>query len=470
MILPFRFIAIFLLLLGLRGRAATPVMDDPANTPPNFPRGIPVGKTLVFPITAAADAEGFPLSFKVTSSNPKVIARVKTGNPKLRLAVSYGSGQSGVMEFLLFRDWAPTTAAFIGGFAQAGFYDGVKFHRVAKDFIIQAGDPLGTGMGGPGMTDDDFTTAFKFDNEAEPGLIFAGIGQLAMANADPGFKRNGIDPQTGVPDPAYNSSTGYPQGYRFGGSNGSQFFVTTSLPRFLDFKHTIFGQLIRGWSTLAAINNVETQLNSSGEKSSPVQPVTITSATVEDDNHDAVLMLSATAMVPEGATITVTGDDGNGQSTTKTFIIPVVADTHNDPPLIRPMAPRVVAQATQVNMPLEIVDLESDYLFQNHFLLDSGALSTSQGMTAAVLGQPGFSGPVRLALDTRQFSVAAGTDDNPVTRTFVDVAIGDRAIVADDVTVRHAPGAFTGMVARFQDPDPCGDAGDLRHRDDNQLG
>ena len=102
-----------LLCLATTAFAAAPVMDNPATSPPNFPRSIPVGKTLIFPLTAEPDFEGHALEYKVTSSNPRVIARVKTGNPLLRLAVSYDGGQTGEMQFILFRDWAPKTTDFM---------------------------------------------------------------------------------------------------------------------------------------------------------------------------------------------------------------------------------------------------------------------------------------------------------------------------------------------------------------------
>jgi hypothetical protein len=267
------------------------------------------------------------------------------------------------------------------------------------------------------MTGGNPATAFKYDNEVQPGLLFTGRGQLAMANGDPPFFRNGINPNTGLPDANYNSFTGYPFGYDFSGSNGSQFFVTTSQPRFLDFKHTIFGQMVRGWQTLTDLNNVTTTTNPSGENSLPTQDITITSATVEADDHDAVLMLGAIGSVPgpSGATITVTADDGHGHATTPlTFVVTADADGTNDPPLIVGSAPQVVPQETQLSIPLQVVDLEHDYLFYQHFLLDNGARSTTSGPVAAVLGDAGFSGGVRLGVDGRG-RAATGSGDAGVS-------------------------------------------------------
>jgi hypothetical protein len=108
-----------------------PVLDAPISASGEVqkvaPR-VPVGKTLLIPLTAT-DADGDSLSYTVKSSNRSIIARVKTGNPFLRLSISYaGSGASpsfsGDMVFQLFRDWTPRTADFIAGFAQSGFYEG----------------------------------------------------------------------------------------------------------------------------------------------------------------------------------------------------------------------------------------------------------------------------------------------------------------------------------------------------------
>jgi cyclophilin family peptidyl-prolyl cis-trans isomerase len=180
---------------------------------------VPVAKTTVVPINASQPG-GRPLTYTVTSSNPKIMARVKTGNPYLKLTVSYAgdtnaAGFRGEMLLQLFRDMAPMTVGNIAGLAQAGFYDGLHFHRIVPGFVLQGGDPNSRdlthpelwGQGGPGFT---------FDNEFNPSLIFTGRGQLAMANS-------------GMP--------------LLSATNGSQFFITTASPRHLDFKHTVFGQL-----------------------------------------------------------------------------------------------------------------------------------------------------------------------------------------------------------------------------------
>ncbi|AKV55309.1 peptidyl-prolyl cis-trans isomerase [Bifidobacterium actinocoloniiforme DSM 22766] len=128
----------------------------------------------------------------------------------------------------LFDDKAPQTVENFLGLAsgskewkdpitgetrQDPFYNGLTFHRIIKDFMIQGGCPLGTGTGGPG---------YEFDDEIDPSLNFAEPYKLAMANA--GLRR---DPRTG----------------RAHGTNGSQFFITSVPTPWLDGHHTIFGQV-----------------------------------------------------------------------------------------------------------------------------------------------------------------------------------------------------------------------------------
>lgn len=416
-----------------------PVIDDPV---PAVNKGVvpqfPVGKTLMFPITAVdSDAED-SLTYKVSSNNPKILVRVKTGNPSMRMTVNYGAAQPGEFDFLLFREWTPVTAGFIGGFAQSGFFDNVKFHRVIKNFVIQGGDPLGSGQGGPGMVGGVPSTAFKFESEFLPGLLFTGKGQLAMANS------------------------GYASDYS--ATNGSQFFVTleqlhvpTAVHQLsLDFKHSIFGQMLRGWDALDAIANLPTDGNGV-----PTPDVVITSATVVPNHRDAVLMISATGRVPASApaTITVTADDGHGGTSTKTFTVSTVDDAYNSPPVVLNVPPQTALKETQHNFALQSFDLEADYLFLNHGLLglsSTNAASTSAGFTAAVLGNAGFEGQVRMGLEISQYNAGQAASEAPIVQSVALIGIGDKPLRTEPVTVKGAPTvAFTGVVARFKDLDPA---------------
>src|SRR5215204_4441761 len=136
----------------------------------------------------------------------------------------------------LFDDDAPKTVDNFRKLAEDGFYDGLIFHRVIPDFMIQGGCPEGTGTGGPGYTFEDEINAHKVVR-----------GALAMANAGPN-------------------------------TNGSQFFiVTTEEAPWLDGKHTVFGQVTEGMDSVDAIEAVET-----GAQDRPADPVVIERVEVDE--------------------------------------------------------------------------------------------------------------------------------------------------------------------------------------------
>ena len=113
----------------------------------------------------------------------------------------------------LHADKAPQTVNNFVVLAQDGFYNGVKFHRVIADFMVQGGDPTGSGRGGPG---------YNFNDEFHPDLVHDGPGVLSMANAGPN-------------------------------SNGSQFFITHVATNWLDNKHAVFGKVRSGQDVVDAI-------------------------------------------------------------------------------------------------------------------------------------------------------------------------------------------------------------------------
>ncbi|MBN1870066.1 MAG: peptidylprolyl isomerase [Candidatus Omnitrophica bacterium] len=125
----------------------------------------------------------------------------------------------GKIELQLFTEIAPKTCENFIGLVEKGYYDGIIFHRVIKDFMIQGGDPTGTGMGGESLWGGNF------EDEVTPDLAFDREGLLAMANAGPN-------------------------------TNGSQFFITTVLTPWLNMKHTIFGEVISGYDIVKKIENV----------------------------------------------------------------------------------------------------------------------------------------------------------------------------------------------------------------------
>jgi cyclophilin family peptidyl-prolyl cis-trans isomerase len=142
----------------------------------------------------------------------------------------------GAIAVELFDEDAPKTVDNFMKLARDGFYDGVIFHRVIPDFMIQGGDPTGTGSGGPGYTFEDEINDHKVER-----------GALAMANAGPD-------------------------------TNGSQFFVvTTQAAPWLDGKHTVFGRVTEGMDVVDGISEVET-----GANDKPREPVTIERVELSD--------------------------------------------------------------------------------------------------------------------------------------------------------------------------------------------
>ena len=142
----------------------------------------------------------------------------------------------GTFKVELFNDKAPVTTGNFMKLVDQGFYDGLIFHRIIKDFMIQGGCPHGTGRGGPGYTiPDEFHPSLKHDDK----------GMLSMANAGP--------------------NTG-----------GSQFFITVVPTPWLDNHHAIFGKVVEGYDVVESISKMKT-----GRNDKPIQDVVIKSITIK---------------------------------------------------------------------------------------------------------------------------------------------------------------------------------------------
>jgi cyclophilin family peptidyl-prolyl cis-trans isomerase len=145
----------------------------------------------------------------------------------------------GNIELELFSKEAPKTVENFVTLAKKGYYKGIIFHRVIKGFMIQGGDPTGTGRGG------ESAWGSKFNDEIVPGLVFDKEGILAMANSGPN-------------------------------TNGSQFFITLAPQPHLNGGYTIFGKVIKGMDVVKAIGNVKT-----GQGDRPVKPVVMKEVLIE---------------------------------------------------------------------------------------------------------------------------------------------------------------------------------------------
>lgn len=167
----------------------------------------------------------------------ELYATIKTNRGDIKIRLFPNHAPKTVANFVELsqgtREWVdPRT----GERTTARLYDGTVFHRVISGFMIQGGDPLGTGTGGPG---------YRFADEFHPDLAFSKPYLLAMANAGPG-------------------------------TNGSQFFITVGLTPHLNNRHTIFGEVVAGSDVVDTIANTKTDL-----RDRPVEDVVIESVEVE---------------------------------------------------------------------------------------------------------------------------------------------------------------------------------------------
>ncbi len=151
----------------------------------------------------------------------------------------------GLIEIELFPEKAPKTVENFVGLAINKYYNGIIFHRVIKDFMIQGGDPTGTGRGGESYF------GHPFEDEFHPELNHNSAGILSMANAGPG-------------------------------TNGSQFFITLAPTPWLNGKHSVFGKVIGGLDVVFNIGNVET----SKPFDTPIKNIVMENITIEKRNKN----------------------------------------------------------------------------------------------------------------------------------------------------------------------------------------
>jgi cyclophilin family peptidyl-prolyl cis-trans isomerase len=187
------------------------------------------------------------MSLCCLSCKPKVLQSTQDGASVAQLLdlngreklVSVVETNKGTIELELYTKETPKTVENFISLSAKGYYNGLTFHRVIKNFMIQGGDPTGTGEGGECIFgkyfDDEIVRKFHFD---DPGV-------LAMANKGPN-------------------------------TNGSQFFITTNAAPWLDGRHTIFGKVIGGMNVLFEMNNVKTDNNDK-----PIEAITIQKIIIE---------------------------------------------------------------------------------------------------------------------------------------------------------------------------------------------
>ncbi len=260
-----------------------------------------------------SDPDGDPLTYAAFSRDSFLVStEIPTDNRSLRIDVE-GFGE---MIFQLFEDRVPRATEQIITLATENFYDGVIFHRVVDDFVIQGGDPTGTGTGGSRLGD--------FDDQFNVALQHNRTGLLSMAKS--------LDD-----------------------TNDSQFFITEGPARFLDSQHSIFGVLVEGEAVREAISEVPV-----GIANRPITDVTMTNVEVFVDQENGALLLSAPAGVTGDTVITVEVSDGQGGMISRSFNVKVSRDTIDSPPFLNDIPPITLSAGGTTSFTLTSQDVEGD--------------------------------------------------------------------------------------------------------------
>lgn len=330
------------------------------------------GSPLFLALNGSSTTNG-ALTYTVTSSNPSLVnAFLTSGNRSAKISVQ----NFGDMTFELFENYVPdVTSHFIalasgnGPGLSGPFYNGVTFHRVINNFVIQGGDPTGTGGGGSPLGD--------FDDQFNVDLQHNRTGLLSMAKS--------LDD-----------------------TNDSQFFITEGAARHLDFQHSIFGLLTSGESVRDAISNVAT--NSAGK---PNTDVVISSVSIFNDLQHRVLGLKAANGASGEADITVTVSDGSGTNATRTFHVVVTPDSVNGRPFLQPVNSPTITAGAAGSFQISGVDVEGDAIYYDAFNTGSVNYTLSVDHTTGVVTvtpPTGFVGTLQVQVGVRAPSeVPAGT-------------------------------------------------------------
>lgn len=349
----------------------TPYLSEISST------NVGIGSPLHVPIDAYSPT-GRPLTVTVTSSNPNVIeASVLSNNRSMQIKTDFGE-----MVFELFEDKAPRATGQVVQLAQSNFYDGITFHRIISNFMIQGGDPTGTGTSGSTLPD--------FDDQYHLDLQHNRSGVLSYAKA-------GDD------------------------TNNSQFFITAGPTRHLDFNHSVFGQLVEGNEVRQAISQTAT-----GTGDRPVNPVVIRDATIFEDLENAMLLLRPVGAAGGTSTITVLVSDGQGNQTSRSFLATVAADVANGRPFLNDVPLLQATAGLPLKYSLSSQDKESDVVFYAGAVFGEVAydleVDSSTGLVTFT-APAGFVGEMEFLVGVRQEAPANSSNvwDTQVVKVQVDL-------------------------------------------------
>jgi cyclophilin family peptidyl-prolyl cis-trans isomerase len=361
---------------------------------------VPGGKSVLVPLTGV-DSGGQPITYTFNSSNPAVqLSLVSSASKSIKLDVT-GTDKnnqpfSGTLILHLFEDLAPETTARIEQLVSQGYYNNLLFHRVLDGFVAQTG-----------QTNGGLDTGVKLDDEFDASLTYVSPGLLGLARqtahdtGDAEFFITAVD-----------------------GAGTTAPITLANDPQFLTFRYTIFGQLVSGFDTFEKIMTAQVQDNGANETSSPVDSITVTSATLIEDTQDAVLRVFAPASFNgNSATITVTATNQTGQSTQKTFGASAVTNTTVDPPFLGPVSNQTTTSPTPANFTLTSTDTSGGGVT---YKITTPSFGTPSNVTVNInqaTGQvsltpaAGFSGTINLLAAVRATN-AADSQANYDTQAF----------------------------------------------------
>ena len=393
---------------------------------------VKAGSPLWIPIDGY-DPNGGTLTYQITSSNTSVVTATK-GDPDAQWAkinvqnigsmLVYLFGSSNIANF----PQVPRPVDQFTSIAETGAYDTTSagtslFHRVVKDFVIQAGIP-----GDPAKNDGDSGSLLPdFDDQFHVDLQHNRTGILSYAKQGD-----------------HQSGSSFVEGDY---TNDSQWFITDGPTRSLDFNHSVFGLLVEGEGARATIDRTATDANDK-----PTNDFVITSIDIlSSNNEDQVVMLKAAAGITLGTSqITIRVTDADGNFITKVFNVEVEADTLNGSPFINDVSPQSSSQGTAKSVQLVVQDAEGEtsaanlqYTAQIVGTVAGATVNVSSSGLLTVTPPSGFAGTIVVDANVKQVSPALTSSDT------VDTS-GD----AQRITFNFAPIAPTGI-----DLDAASDSG-----------
>jgi cyclophilin family peptidyl-prolyl cis-trans isomerase len=429
----------------------------------------PGGKDVLVPLTGV-DSDGAPITYTFSSSNPNVsVSLVSAASKSLKLNVSGVDGNetpfTGTLTIHLFEDLVPGITARFEQLVTQGFFNNTAFGRVLDGFIAQG--PYGLSGATAGQ---QLSTGQKLNDEIRQDLLFASPGLLAMANA--GADTNDANFFITATQPA----------------NSSDPISLAQMPQFLNYRYTIFGQLVAGFDTFDKIMSTDVVVAPGGpdgnNPSKPVTNVVVTSAELVTDTQNAVLRVSApTSAIDQTSTIVVTATGGNNNTAQQSFVTTVVTDSIvgnsnfvPDPPFLGPV-PTVVTTSASTPTTLTLTSTNIHNQSQTYFVVDAATGQAPANVTVSInqatgvvtlTPASGFTGVVNLlaavgsevgqldsSFDTQRFALnvtAAGTSLSLANQSAAQGATVSVPITLSNPHPAGTSGLFDAVIGLTYDP------------------